>query len=431
MNLDFYIKVEAENFAGNEIAYNLVSSKKSALKVDGIQLPKRNSFGRNAINDAQQYCLGSNIINPTRASQRAYCVWGDLFISLNEELSEQITTAQFNNHYGNMIGSFITLKNVLTTEEFYRAFEFYFSKEFAERQATVNFNLSKTKKAALNFYDYTGFLDYDYETKKIVVNPPQLIFIPSSQGRKVLLIGGRDASLVYSIITAAPKHNLQVEIRRQFSSNEKLMLPDVITIKSFGKRTEGSGERNIVAFANKMKIKFSQLNFIQIALQLFSAEIKEYEKELLTNNETSQEDYGWARRIFNPEKLSYERDESPTFDKSFSLIEYKLNEYTYYNKLWKDGKCYSVDKNWGRYLALKQFNKHFILFDNSREEVAIPVSIPLPRLLSESIMLLSGLAPNFKEIDGKYYSVYENIPGIFTQNLFQKLGQQPINKELK
>ena len=208
------------------------------------------------------------------------------------------------------------------------------------------------------------------------------------------------------------------------------MLPDVITIKAFGKRTEASGERNITAFANEMKIKFSQQDFIQIALQLFSAEIKEYEKELLTYNETSQEDYGWARRIFNPENLSYERNESPTFDKSFSLIEYKLNEYTYYNKLWKDGKCYSVDKNWGKYLALKQFNKHFILFDDSRKKVAIPLETPLPRLLSESIMLLSGLAPDFREIDGRYYRVYENIPGIFTQNLFHKLGQEPNNKDL-
>lgn len=430
LNLDFFIKVEAENLAGNEIAYNLVSSKNSALNVDGVQLPKRDSFGRNANNEAQQYCLGSNIMNPTRASQRSYCAWANLFITLNEELAEQITIPPFNNHCGNMLGSFLALKNVLTTEEFYRAFEFYYSKEFAERQATGNFNLSTTKKAALNFYDYIGFLDYDYETKKIVVNPPQLIFIPSNQGRKVLLIGGRDASLVNLIITTAPKHNLQVEIRKQFSSNEKLLLPDVITIKSLGKRTEGSGERNIVAFANEMKIKFSQQDFIQIALHLFSAEINEYEKELLTNNETSQEDYGWARRIFNPENLSYERNESPTFDQSFSLIEYKLNEYTYYNKLWKDGKCYSVDKNWGKYLALKQSNKHFILFDDSRKKVAIPLETPLPRLLSESIMLLSGLAPDFREIDGRYYRVYENIPGIFTQNLFHKLGQEPNNKDL-
>src|ERR1700755_1229712 len=99
-----------------------------------------------------------------------------------------------------MLCSFLALKNVLTTEEFFRAFEFYYSKEFSERRAAASFNLTRTKKAALNFYDYTGILDYDYETKKIVVNTTQLIFIPASQGRKVLLIGARDLSLVEAII---------------------------------------------------------------------------------------------------------------------------------------------------------------------------------------------------------------------------------------
>jgi hypothetical protein len=46
-------------------------------------------------------------------------------------------------------------------------------------------------------------------------------------------------------------------------------------------------------------------------------------------------------------------------------------------------------------------------------------------------MLLSGFAPEFLKMDEKYYRVFENIPGIFTENLFYKLGQRPINKELK
>ena len=430
LNMDFYIKVEGENFAGNEIAYNIISTTDSALKVDGVQLPKRDAFGRQASNHVNQYCLGSNIINPTRASQRYYCPWENLFITTHEEIADQITTAVYNNHCGNMLASFLTLKNVFTTEEFYRAFEFYYSKEFAGRHTSGSFNLTRIKRAALNFYDYIGFLDYDYEAKKIVVNPPQLIFIPANKGRKVLLIGGKDASFMNAIITTAPKYNLQVEIARQFSSNEKLLLPDVITIKAFGKRSEGYGEKNIISFANEVKVKFSQIEFVQLAMKMFSADIYDYEKELLTNNETSQEDYGWARRIFNSENLSYEKNESPTFNKSFSLIEYKLNEYTFYNKLWKDGKCYQVDKNWGKYLTLKQFNKHIILFDSQHQRVAIPLETPLPRLLSESIMLLSGLAPDFRVIEGKYYRVYENIPGIFTENLFKKLGQKPNNKDL-
>lgn len=428
LNVDFNIKVEGENFSGNEIAYNLTSSKDTASKVDGVQLPKRDSFGRHLTTDTPQYCLGSNIINPMKSSQRFFYPLSWLFTSTTQEVEPQISKAAFNNHCGNMLCSFLALKNVLTTEEFFRAFEFYYSKQFSEKQATASFNLTRTKKAALNFYDYTGILDYDYETKIIVVNPPQLLFIPASQGRKVLLIGARDSSLVEAIINNAPKHHLQVEITKQFSSNEKLLLPDAITIRAFGKANENYGEKNLIAFAKELQIKFSNDYFPQVALQEFSSGIAEYgtSKQL-----TGENDYGWARRIFNPEDLSFERSESQTFDKSFSMIEYKLNEYTYYYKLWEDGKCYQVDKNWGKYLALKRFNKNVILFDSNRKRVAIPWETPLPRLLSESIMLLSGLAPDFREIEGRNYRVYENIPGIFTENLFRKLGQQPLNKELK
>lgn len=428
LNVDFNIKVEGENFAGNEIAYNLTSSFDTASKVDGIQLPKRDSFGRHITDESQQYCLGSNLINPNLRSKKGFSSYTHLFTSVNHEISTQISKAVFSNHGGNMLCSFLALKNILKTEEFFRAFEFYYSKEFSEHQATASFNLTRTKKAALNFYDYTGILDYDYETKKIVVNPPQLIFIPASQGRKVLLIGARDSRLAEAIINIAPKHNLQVEITKQFSSNEKLLLPDAITIKAFGKSSENYGEKSLVEFAKELRIKFSNDYFPQIALHEFSSDITEYQSSMQL---TDENDYGWARRIFNPEDLNFARSEKPTFDKSFSMIEYKLNEYTYYYKLWIDGKCFQVDKNWGKYLALKRFNKHVILFDGNLKRVAIPWEVPLPRLLSESIMLLSGLAPDFREIEGMFYRVYENIPGIFTENLFHKLGQRPINKELK
>ena len=59
--------------------------------------------------------------------------------------------------------------------------------------------------------------------KKIVLNPPQFIFIPAEKGRKVLLIGARDTALIDKIITTAPKYNLQVEVTKQFYSNERLL----------------------------------------------------------------------------------------------------------------------------------------------------------------------------------------------------------------
>lgn len=84
--------------------------------------------------------------------------------------------------------------------------------------------------------------------------------------------------------------------------------------------------------------------------------------------------------------------------------------------------------NWGRFLVLKHFDKNVILYGDRK--VAIPTATPLPRLLAESIMLLSGLAPDFRIIEEKNYRIYENIPSIFAQNLFRKLGQTAINTRL-
>jgi len=428
INTDFYIKIEDETFSGNALAYNLVSSDNTAIKVDGLNLPKRDSYGRVVITDAEQFCLGINIVNPNKSSQRYFSTYSLLFTSTFQDTQTNITTATFNNHNGNNLSNFLSLKSELTTEDFFKAFEFFYSKEFPEHQTSTNYNLTKLKRASLNFYDYIGILDYDYETKKIVLNPPQFIFIPTEKGRKVLLIVARDTALIENIISAALKHKLQVEITKQFSSNERLLLPDVIIIRAFQQTNDYYGENSIIAFANELNIKLTTHYFPQVAMQDFSATIVDYEKTL---QETDENDYDWARYIFNPETLDFDKNESPTFDKSFSLLRYKLNEYTYEHKFWKNNKCYQVDLNWGRFIALKHFQKEVILFDNTSNKVAIPISTPLPRLLSEAIMLLSGKVPDFKEIDGKKYRVYENVVGIFTQNLFRlKLGQTAINKTL-
>lgn len=427
LNSDFYIKIQDERFSANEIAYNFTCSNNTAIKVAGLQLTKRDSFGRCAKTVDVQYCLGSNVINPNKSSKRYFCASGSLFTSTVTDLENSISRAEFYNHGGNKLCSFMSLKGSLTTEEFFKAFEFYFLKEFSEQQVSSNLNLTQLKRASINFYDFIGILDYDYETKKIVVNPTQFIFIPAAKGRKVLLIGARDSALVEEIIEKAPNYHLQVKITKQRHLNQRLLLPDVIIIKAFGTASENYGERNLIEFANELQINFSNDYFPQIALQDFSANIHDYEETMQLIDEN---DYDWARYIFNPETLSFEKSETTSFDQSFSLVKYKLNEYTQQYKLWKENKCYQIDMNWGRFLAMNHFGKNVIFFDRESHKVAIPIELPLPRLLAESIMLLSGLAPDFRMIEERKYRVYENIPSVFTVNLFRKLGQTPINKSL-
>lgn len=428
LNHDFHIKIENELLSGNNVAYSLISTNETSLKIESSKLPRRDFFGRITELETDQFCLGSNTINPMKASQRYFSPYGSLFTSTFEENLTQIVPATIYNHLGNHLSYFLSLKGELSTEEFFKAFEFYYSKEFPNQEQNYKFKIAHLKRDSLNYYDFIGILDFEYETKKIILNPPQFIFIPSNKGRKVLLIGARDAALLEEIRIIAPKYNLQVEITKQFPSNERLLLPDVVSIKSFKQTNDNFGETCLKKFAEELKIPFTSDYFPQVAMQFFSGTIYDYENSLV---ETDEMDFDWARYIFNPETLKFEKSETETFDKSYSLIKYKLNEHTYFFKLWRENKCFSIDLNWGRFLVLKHFEKHTILFDNINNKVAIPASTPLPRLLSESIMLLSGKAPDFQEIDGKKFKVYENVVGIFTQNLFKsKLGQIAINKNL-
>lgn len=60
-------------------------------------------------------------------------------------------------------------------------------------------------------------------------------------------------------------------------------------------------------------------------------------------------------------------------------------------------------------------------------ELAIPKYIQLPRLIAESIMLLSGLAPYYKSINMNntelIFQFYQNVPKLFAENLFRKFNQ--------
>ena len=55
--------------------------------------------------------------------------------------------------------------------------------------------------------------------------------------------------------------------------------------------------------------------------------------------------------------------------------------------------------------------------------LAIPASLPLPKLFSRIILQLSGEAPDFKQMNLKeknvWYNIYRNIPSQFTENFFR------------
>ena len=121
LNTNFYIKVEDENFVGNEIAYKITSPDNSANQINETQLPKRDPFGRIIKHNVSNYCLGSNIVNPMKSSLRFYSPWASLFITNREHEPDEFNNPVYFNHSGNRLSSFLTAKAVLATEDFYQS----------------------------------------------------------------------------------------------------------------------------------------------------------------------------------------------------------------------------------------------------------------------------------------------------------------------
>ncbi|MEI9919084.1 MAG: hypothetical protein WDO14_09825 [Bacteroidota bacterium] len=431
LDSDFLLKIEGEVLEGYEVTYTIITADHASFNLDSRNLPQRDGFGRATSDKSIASCQGIAFSNID--IRKAQFIYENLFKPITAGIELKSQNGLYQDKDGDLLLTYLTLKRIANTEEFYKAFETIHQHKFGGNQDDRTFNYSRIKRASLNYYDYLGFIDYDHPTKRITIIPPQLILTPTERGRTALLIGARDSILVSRFLQLADKYKLAVEISKQHESNSHLLLPDIITIKTFDSSSENYGVNKLIDFSKELQIGFDPSQLVQPCLQELSCSISEYEKVILTQ-ETDDKEYGWAKRTFDLMTLSFIRDSAQSINNDFSLVEYKLNEYTFDYRLWVKGHCYVVDRSWGKYLILKYHKKNVILYDKAKQRAGIPLELPLPRLLAKSILLLSGKAPQFKSItlEGVSipYRIYENIPSIFIQNLYKKLEQTTLQFNL-
>ncbi|MBK8153781.1 MAG: hypothetical protein IPK61_12535 [Saprospiraceae bacterium] len=225
---------------------------------------------------------------------------------------------------------------------------------------------------------------------------------------------------------------MNIEIIPQDKQLEIYYLPDIIRLTPANCNSCTDAWKKLQRVAEKMNIEFRitekpipQPQIVQFGLQDFSETIEGYKKYVLTNKFLEKPNYEWARKVFDTNLLRFVKD-TEEIDKKLSLQEYYVC-YQYTHILWLDNKSYEVDRNWGKFLLLSEKNKKVIYYNEITNELAIPKYVQLPRLIAESIMLLSGQVPYYKSvnIDGinLVYQFYQNVPKLFAENLFKKFNQ--------
>lgn len=268
--------------------------------------------------------------------------------------------------------------------------------------------------------DSLGYLEFDYEARKVFMCPPALVMLPSHGLPKALLTGARTPALLKKLKKATGQNKKMVKMHRNCQNRKWISLPDIFWI-------EAANLDSLKEVADKAGILFSggapagwQMANLSVSLDGIEGKF----------SFASRAEINWQKRYFSAEKLmfSYSRNNAD----GYRLAEY-TNRFTQQKMhwVWNGTEASDISRDWGRYLILKKSGKNIILYDKDRELMGIPLTIPLPRILSRAAALCSGKAPLIHEVNlnatcKTLFNLYEEVPEDIAEMTAQKTGQEII-----
>jgi len=277
-------------------------------------------------------------------------------------------------------------------------------------------------------YDSLGFCEFDYSKRKVFMCPPAMVLLPSFGLPKVLLTGARTPALVKKIKKAIDKRKDKVIMHVYYQSNNWLNVPDVITVEADSAETL----RNIT---DETGILLSAVTPVAWEIANYCISLVELEEKL---NFVNREDINWGKKVFDEDRLRF------CFSKEVQKNGYILAEYTHpltkqkMHWLWSGSEAAEIDRDWGRYLALKKCNKNVIFYNRRYEYIGVPLTVPLPRILARAVALCSGKAPLINYINctelglpsDLFFQFYAEVPEVVAKIVSQKVGQKLIFNKL-
>ncbi len=412
LNSSFYIQIENEQIEGIRRTYKIDETSFKNLSND--VLPIRNKFNAQ-VKNAMEFIQGNKI----QYSGTINTIVDGQSFSSNTKASVEQEALKFKDSI--LLKWLVGIKEC-DIEKYNQAFETILHQTFEGEQLRVQ----ERRKSSINILDYLGYVDYNYENDQIYTLPPKLISIPCNKGRKALLIGGRDEKLINEIIKYCSKsdNKISLSVKRQSEHNLLMLIPDSIILES-------NNSKEFENIATYFEIEFDEWYLLK--LQNILPTLSEYEQFTISKGSSeSWEKFGLEKKVFKKENLKFELVSG--YDEGYSLTECRPSYIPEFG-LWINQSYYTVDKNWGKYLFINHcankvkgfgertyFAKPVEIFCN-QNNLAIPASLPLPKLISRIILQLSGEAPDFKEMNLKgkkvWYNVYRNVPSIFIENFFK------------
>jgi hypothetical protein len=153
----------------------------------------------------------------------------------------------------------------------------------------------------------------------------------------------------------------------------------------------------------------------------YSGSVAQYEATLDWNEEP---DPSWPRRDFSYSTMTFGINHDGR-QRRLSSFQDPITQRQIH-RLWQDGRVATVERDWGRWMYLRDVGTAAVLFDTSKQRLAIPSTAPLPGILARAISLFSGLAPIRRSgvaNQTRAVDVYSRVSNAAAQLLAVKLGQ--------
>lgn len=426
--LQFNIRIKNFEMASDKTIYKI--GHVSYMNLNNDNLPLKNKYGQ-LVNDLAEgiqgnYLTDTGCVNST--------VNRHSFYPIAKTKNNQESHLNFED---NILLKWLVGVMQCSVNGFNNAFEQIYPNSLTGKQDKVQV----IRKACLRLLDSLGYVDYDYQAGKIYTLPPKLILIPSSEGMKVFLIGGRDKQLIsemFKYCTERTNNQITISIVKHQTGNLKSFIPDSVFLTS-------NAISEFIDIANRFKINFDK-DYI-LKLEAFVPNLQDYERFVITmGSSESWDKFGIEKKTFNKESLKFEV--ANDFDKGYTLTECRPSYIKEFG-LWIGQQYYPVDKNWGKYLFINSSSEKIKGYGNenyftrprkvfySNNNLAVPVSLPLPKHAARLIIQLSGNLPELRKLNlnGQevLYNVYHNIPSIFASNFFSfkfNMNIEVVNNKL-
>ena len=250
--------------------------------------------------------------------------------------------------------------------------------------------------------------------RKVLSVPSSLARLPTTPP-KAVLTGARVAATLNTIATICRDLKILIETTEQEGVMAHLC-PSRIQLSA-------DSDRLFSQFAERAGIQFVQtpaswaLSHASAGLDEIIAALSWQELPELT----------WPRMDFDIDRCHF-RVIPESLRKKVRLTRYKhpKRRIVRYH-VWDGLLSAQIDRDWGRYFALKLMNKQIMYFDHEKHLLVFPSTAALPRLLSRAVSLCSGLLPTLlpplAPTSHLEYAAYQFVPHPLASIIAGKLGQ--------